>query len=95
MGKAKEHVRVGDPEEDLVVAPPSHPQGGTAYLSIERKAAWEPLDSEQKWSGDSELGRGVLGAQSRGPKCSCVRSMLGPPGPSHIGEPPTGVSGAA
>lgn len=74
---------------------PSHPQRGTAYLSTERKAAWEPLDSEQKWSEDSELGGGVLGAQSRGPKCSCVRSVLGPPGPSHIREPPTGVSGAA
>lgn len=58
---------------------PSHPQRGTAYLSTERKAAWEPLDSEQKWSEDSELGGGGPWGSEQRPKVLLREVSAGSP----------------
>lgn len=66
-----------------------HSHGGTAHLSTERKAAWEPLDSEQViWGFRIGVGDGVLRPQSRGPVYSYEVSSRCPRPQAHQGSPP-------
>lgn len=73
---------------------PNHSQGDTDHLRTDREAALRPLDSQEEYFGDSELGS-TWGTRLRAKaqlapiwgQC-CVHS----PQP-HLGTP-TGVSGA-